>query len=129
VTLADASVSAQDKKGSKADYKLTIFDDEQLKGRSVIIRQALPDLAPLKFNDKSESIEWHAPPGKALVVCAEKNFERPVLVLVGQGDVKDLGKEQRNALHSIRSVALLTCPKGRLPKGIPKDIPKLGSDE
>src|SRR5262245_46779577 len=91
----------------KADYKLTIYDDEHLKGRNLIVRQAVADLKTLKFDNKSESIEWHAPRGKAFVVFSEKKFEKPVLVLVGKGDVQDLGKEQRNALHSISSVSLV----------------------
>ena len=130
ILLAGRAASSQEKKSGKEkpDYKLTIYDDEQLKGRNVIVRQATADLGSLKFSDKSESIEWNVPPGKALVVCAEKNFQRPVLLLVGKGEVKDLGKEQRNALHSIRSVAMVTCAKGGYPKGISKDVPRLGEE-
>ena len=117
-----------DKKG-KPDYKVTIFDDEHLKGKSVVVRQSVPNLGDLKFNDKSESISWSVPPGKAAVLCDDKNFERPVLLLVGEGSVEDLGKEQRNALHSITSIAIINCAKGKYPKGISKDVPRLGTED
>src|SRR6185436_20167111 len=106
VTFAPAAPDAAKKtdkaeKKGKPDYKVTIFDDEHLKGKSVIVRQSVPNLGDLKFNDKSESISWSVAPGKAAVLCDDKNFERPVLLLVGEGSVEDLGKEQRNALHIV----------------------------
>lgn len=76
------------------------------------------------------SVEWQVPTGKAFVVYDDKNFKLPLLVLIGKGEVKDLGKEQRNALHSITSVALLPCcPKDKYPIGVPKDVPKLGEEQ
>jgi hypothetical protein len=125
---APAADQKGEKKG-KPDYKVTIFDDEHLKGKSVVIRQSVPNLSELKFSDKSESISWSLAPGKAAVVCDDKEFQRPVLLLVGEGSVEDLGKEQRNALHSISSVAIVPCAKGKYPKGISKDVPRLGSEE
>jgi len=117
-----------EKKG-KPDYKITIFDDEHLKGKSLVVRQTVANLNDLKFNDKSESISWSVAPGKAAILCDEKNFQRPVLMLVGDGAVEDLGKEQRNALHSISSIQIINCAKGKYPKGISKDIPRLGTEE
>ena len=117
-----------EKKG-KPDYKITIFDDEHLKGKSLVVRQTVANLNDLKFNDKSESISWSVAPGKAAILCDEKNFQRPVLMLVGDGAVEDLGKEQRNALHSISSIQIINCAKGKYPKAISKDIPRLGTEE
>src|SRR4051812_34150597 len=122
-------VDSKEPKKGKPDYKVTVFDDEHLKGRSVIIRQSTANLNDLKFNDKSESISWSIAPGKAAVVCDEKDFQRPVLLLVGEGSVEDLGKEQRNALHRISSIAIVSCVKGKYPKAISKDVPRLGSEE
>lgn len=112
----------------KSDYKLIIYDDEHLKGRSVVIREQVPDLKAQKFDNKSESLEWHATPGRSFVCFNDKNYEKPLLVLVGKGEVQDLGKQQRNALHSITSVKIMQCLKGKFPKGM-KDVPKLGTEE
>lgn len=128
VQAAPGDEKKTEKKG-KPDYKITIFDDEHLKGKSVIVRQTMANLNDLKFNDKSESISWSVAPGKAAILYDEKNFQRPVLMLVGEGAVEDLGKEQRNALHSITSIQITNCAKGKYPKGISKDIPRLGTEE
>jgi len=126
--VAPGDEKKTEKKG-KPDYKITIFDDEHLKGKSFVVRQTVANLNDLKFNDKSESISWSVAPGKAAILCDEKNFQRPVLMLVGEGAVEDLGKEQRNALHSISSIQIINCAKGKYPKGISKDIPRLGTEE
>lgn len=126
--LSSISAWGQEKK-PKEEAKLTIYDDENLQGKNVVIHKNSPDLHEVKFSDKSESIEWQLPAGKAFVVFDDKNFKLPLLVLVGKGQVKDLGKEQRNALHSITSVALVPCPKDKYPQGVPKDVPKLGGDQ
>jgi hypothetical protein len=120
--------AAQQKK-SKVDYKVTIYDDEELRGKNVIVRQSTPDMEQLKFNDRSESLAWHIAPGRAAVLCDDKNFNRPVLVLVGEGEVRDLGKQQPNALHSISSIIFAACKKGAYPRGVSRDVPKVGTEE
>jgi len=128
IQAAPGDEKKSEKKG-KPDYKVTIFDDEHLKGKNLVVRQSVANLGDLKFNDKSESISWSVAPGKAAVLCDDKNFQRPVLMLVGEGAVEDLGKEQRNALHSVTSIAIINCAKGKYPKGISKDVPRLGTEE
>ncbi|WP_020470158.1 hypothetical protein [Zavarzinella formosa] len=137
LSVGDSSVTGQTKKDAKdkkeeakkGDWKLTIYDDENFKGRNIILRNTFPDLqASHKFGSSAESIKWSVPPGKAMVLCEDKGYVRPVLVLVGDGEEKDLGKNQRNALHRIRSVIYLPCKKGEWPAKISKDVPKIGEE-
>ena len=50
--FAPAAEPKVEKKG-KPDYKITIFDDEHLKGKNLIVRQSVPNLSELKFIDSS----------------------------------------------------------------------------
>ena len=125
-----ASFGQAKKKGKpKVDYKVTIFDDEHFRGKNVIIRQSTPNLDAVKFSDHSESLKWTLPPGRAAILCDDKEFVRPVLVLVGQGEVEDLGKEQPNAVHSVTSVLFVSFKKGRYPQGVSRDVPRIGMEE
>ena len=110
IAVADPA-SGQEKKAAKkkTDYKMIICDDEFLKGKNVAIRQTVPNMAELKFNDKSESLQWHLPPNRVAILFDETEFARPVLILVGKGEVNDLGKEHPNALHCISSIAAATA--------------------
>jgi hypothetical protein len=120
----------QEKKRSKPDYKVTIYDDEFLRGKNFVVRQDVADLDDprFRFNDKSESLSWHLAPGRAAVLFDDKGFVRPVLILVGEGTVNDLGKQQPNALHSISSVGFVSYKKGSRPRGLSRDIPMVGTE-
>jgi hypothetical protein len=125
VLSAGAASQAQDK---KSEQKVVIYDDENFRGKNVTIHSNATDMnvASVKFAGRSESLKWELPKGKAAVLYDQKDYKKPVLILVGKGEIKDLGKEQPNALHSIRSLAFVAW-KGEKPKTM-KDIPVAGEE-
>lgn len=125
-TVVRLSAEDTSKKSAPVEPKLVIYDDEHLKGKNVIVRKHVQDMKMLNFDNKSESMEWELPPNKAWVVFDEKNYRLPILVLVGKGAINDIGKEKRNALHSISSINLVNCGKGKRPTGIGKDVEIVG---
>lgn len=125
-----AQAQSKKKKGEQADYKVVIYDDENFRGRNVVVRKDVANLdTTAKFSDHSESLQWKLAPGRAAVLFDDKDFDRPVLVLVGQGELEDLGKQQPNALHRVTSVAFVPHKKGARPRGLSRDVPMVGSEE
>jgi hypothetical protein len=112
----------------KEDYKVVLYEHRDFKGKSHVVRKGTANLSADKFNDMTSSLKWNIAPGKAAVLCDEKDYKRPVLVLVGSGELKDVAKEQPNAHDCISSIAFVACPKGGYPKGVSKDVAKLGDE-
>jgi hypothetical protein len=112
----------------KADYKVVLYDHKDFKGKSHVIRKGTPNLTADKFNDITSSLKWNIAPGKAAVLCDEKDYKRPVLILVGTGELADVKKDHPNAHGVISSITFVACPKGGHPKGVSKDVAKLGDE-
>lgn len=110
------------------DYKITLYEHDDYKGRSLIVRTGVLDLRAGEFDNRTTSLRWNLPAGRAAVLCADKNFQRPVLVIVGKGELPDLSKSHPNAQDSITSIANVPCKKGAWPKGVSKDVPRVGEE-
>ena len=114
----------------KVDHNVTLYEHENFEGKSVVLRANKATLTDDNFNDRATSLKWRLPKETVAVLCDHANFKRPVLVIVNEGEVKDLGKSHPNAHDAGSSLAFLKRPKkGDRPAGVPEDIPVLGNGE
>ena len=119
---------AQVRPAAKAEYQVTLFDRPEFKGRKLIVRSNTPGLGEaLAFNDRTESVRWSLPKDTVCVLCDAAQYEQPVLVLIGTGEIKSLW-DYPAANKCITSVAFLPRPKkgGFRPAGVAGAVPVVG---
>ena len=75
---------------------ITIFTDQNFRGKSSTFREDVPDLEPLGLNDKVSSIK--VGPGEQWEVCEHSNYQGRCVVV--SGTEPDLGRNSWNDLIS-----------------------------
>jgi hypothetical protein len=107
LVLAAATPRLQSQGSRFGGGSLAVFDDVDFEGASETIRNDVPDLRALRFNDRISSLRAAA--GEFWEVCSDTNFEgRCIVVSGGERDLRSLG--MNDAISSLRRVE---GPRGR----------------